>query len=128
MLKLENLCKTYPNGTHALEDVTLDLAAGEIVALVGGSGCGKTTMLRMVSGLEHPSRGLVAVDGERISAPHEAVGIIFQEPRLLPWLTVAQNIGFGLDDLPKAERDARVDEALLKVGLAGYGQIGRAHV
>lgn len=121
MLKLENLCKTYPNGTHALEDVTLDLAAGEIVALVGGSGCGKTTMLRMVSGLEHPSRGLVAVDGERISAPHEAVGIIFQEPRLLPWLTVAQNIGFGLDDLPKAERDARVDEALLKVGLAGYG-------
>ena len=110
MLKLENLCKTYPNGTHALEDVTLDLAAGEIVALVGGSGCGKTTMLRMVSGLEHPSRGLVAVDGERISAPHEAVGIIFQEPRLLPWLTVAQNIGFGLEMLgkPRAEIDARV--------------------
>jgi sulfonate transport system ATP-binding protein len=121
MLKLDALCKTYPNGTHALEAVTLDLAAGEIVALVGGSGCGKTTMLRMVSGLEHPSRGTVSVDGERISAPHEAVGIIFQEPRLLPWLTVAQNIGFGLDHLPKAERDARVDEALLKVGLAGYG-------
>jgi sulfonate transport system ATP-binding protein len=121
MLKLDALCKTYPNGTHALEAVTLDLAAGEIVALVGGSGCGKTTMLRMVSGLEHPSRGTVSVDGERLSAPHEAVGIIFQEPRLLPWLTVAQNIGFGLDHLPKAERDARVDEALLKVGLAGYG-------
>ena len=78
-------------------------------------------MLRLVSGLESPSLGAVGVDGEAISAPHPAVGIIFQEPRLLPWLTVAQNIGFGLDHLPKGERDARVDEALLKVGLAGYG-------
>ena len=121
MLKLENLCKTWPNGTRALERVTLNMEAGEIVALVGGSGCGKTTLLRLVSGLEHPSTGSVGVDGEQIAAPHPAVGIIFQEPRLLPWLTVAQNIGFGLDDLPKGEREARVDEALLKVGLAGYG-------
>ena len=121
MLRLENLCKTWPNGTHALEQVTLDLAPGEIVALVGGSGCGKTTLLRLVSGLEHPTAGTVGVDGETIFAPHPSVGIIFQEPRLLPWLSVAQNIGFGLDHLPKGERDARVDEALLKVGLAGYG-------
>ncbi len=121
MLTLEALCKTYPNGTEALQRVTLDLQAGEIVALVGGSGCGKTTLLRLVSGLEHPSMGTVGVDGEKISAPHPAVGIIFQEPRLLPWLSVAENIGFGLDHLPKGERAARVDEALLKVGLAGYG-------
>ena len=121
MLRLDNLCKTWPNGTRALERVTLNMEAGEIVALVGGSGCGKTTLLRLVSGLEHPTTGTVGVDGEAISAPHPAVGIIFQEPRLLPWLTVAGNIGFGLDHLPKGERDARVDEALLKVGLAGYG-------
>ena len=121
MLTLNRLSKTYPNGAHALDNVSLSLEAGEIVALVGGSGCGKTTLLRMVSGLEAPSAGAVSVDGERITAPHPAIGIIFQEPRLLPWLTVAQNIGFGLDHLPKSDCAARVDEALLKVGLAGYG-------
>ncbi|MDB5648847.1 MAG: Sulfonate transport system ATP-binding protein [Hyphomicrobiales bacterium] len=121
MLILDKLSKTYPNGMHALSDVSLDVATGEIVALIGGSGCGKTTLLRLVSGLEAPTSGTVSVDGEKISAPHPAVGIVFQEPRLLPWLTVAQNIGFGLDHLPKSERDARVDEALLRVGLSGYG-------
>ena len=103
MLTIDTLCKTYPNGTQALEKISLDVEAGEIVALVGGSGCGKTTLLRMISGLEAPSRGHVAIDGEPINAPHPAVGIVFQEARLLPWLTVAQNISFGLDHLPKAE-------------------------
>jgi sulfonate transport system ATP-binding protein len=121
MLSLSHLDKVYPNGAHALDDVSLDVEAGEIVALVGGSGCGKTTLLRLVSGLEAPTHGTVSVDGEAIAAPHPAVGIVFQEPRLLPWLTVAQNIGFGLEHLPASERRDLVEEALLKVGLAGYG-------
>jgi sulfonate transport system ATP-binding protein len=121
MLRLQNLSKTYPNKTEALRGVTLDMAEGEIVAFVGGSGCGKTTMLRLIAGLEGASAGAVEIDGEAIAAPHPLVGVIFQEPRLLPWLTVAQNIGFGLADLAKDERDARVEEALLRVGLAGYG-------
>ena len=121
MLSLAHLDKVYPNGAHALDDVSLDVEDGEIVALVGGSGCGKTTLLRLVSGLEAPSHGTVSVDGEAISAPHPAIGIVFQEPRLLPWLTVAQNIGFGLEHLPASERRDLVEEALLKVGLAGYG-------
>ena len=121
MLTLDHLCKTYPNGTQALDHVSLCVNAGEIVALVGGSGCGTTTLLRLICGLEMPSAGAVAIDGETIAAPHPAVGIVFQEPRLLPWLTVAQNIAFGLDHLPKGERDQRVDEALLRVGLSGYG-------
>jgi sulfonate transport system ATP-binding protein len=121
MLSLAHLDKVYPNGAHALDDVSLDVEAGEIVALVGGSGCGKTTLLRLVSGLEAPSHGTVNVDGEAIAAPHPAIGIVFQEPRLLPWLTVAQNIGFGLEHLPASERRDLVEEALLKVGLAGYG-------
>ena len=121
MLSLSHLDKVYPNGAHALDDVSLDVDAGEIVALVGGSGCGKTTLLRLVSGLEAPSHGTVSVDGEAIASPHPAVGIVFQEPRLLPWLTVARNIGFGLQHLPASERRDLVEEALLKVGLAGYG-------
>lgn len=121
MLSLAHLDKVYPNGAHALDDVSLDVEAGEIVALVGGSGCGKTTLLRLVSGLEAPSHGTVNVDGEAIAAPHPAIGIVFQEPRLLPWLTVAQNIGFGLEHRPASERRDLVEEALLKVGLAGYG-------
>jgi sulfonate transport system ATP-binding protein len=121
MLSIDQICKVYPNGTHALEQIALDVNGGEIVALVGGSGCGKTTLLRMISGLESPTRGSVSLDGDEIAAPHPAVGIVFQEARLLPWLTVAENIAFGLDHLPKRERDKRVDEALLRVGLSGYG-------
>ena len=121
MLGISALEKTYANGTHALGGVTLELADGEIVAVVGGSGCGKSTMLRLAAGLDRPSGGCVRVDDTVIEAPHPAVGVVFQEPRLLPWLTIADNIGFGLADLPKAERTERVERALLRIGLAGYG-------
>ena len=121
MLTLSAISKTYANGVQALSNVSLSVEAGEIVALVGGSGCGKTTLLRLISGLEHPTSGKVMIDGEAIDNPHPAVGIAFQEARLLPWLPVADNIGFGLADLPRAEREARIDAALLRVGLAGYG-------
>src|SRR3974390_2975185 len=102
MLALDRVGKTYPNGVHALGGVTLSIALGEIVAVIGGSGCGKSTLLRAISGLDPPTEGAVILDGERITAPHEKIGIIFQEPRLLPWLKVADNVGFGLSDLPKA--------------------------
>jgi sulfonate transport system ATP-binding protein len=121
MLEIAGLGKVYPNGTRALDRVSLTVAAGEIVAVVGGSGCGKSTLLRLVSGLDTPTEGHVAVDDTRILAPHPAVGLIFQEPRLLPWLTVAQNIAFGINDLPRAEQTARVESALAKVGLADCG-------
>src|SRR3954468_7950321 len=120
MLRLEHLSKTYADGPRALADVTLGVDEAEIVALVGGSGCGKTTLLRLIAGLDRASAGALSLDGERISEPHPAVGIVFQEPRLLPWLRVADNVGFGLADRPSAERRARVAHALEKVGLAGY--------
>src|SRR3982750_4341944 len=120
MLRLEHPSKTYADGTRALADVTLGVDEAEIVALVGGSGCGKTTLLRLIAGLDRASAGAISLDGERISEPHPAVGIVFQEPRLLPWLSVAHNVGFGLAERPSAERRARVAHALEKVGLAGY--------
>jgi len=122
MLYLRNVSKTYPNGERALETLSLSVAEGEILAVVGGSGSGKSTLLRAIAGLDPASSGEVRVDGTAITAPHPAIGLIFQEPRLLPWLSVAENIGFGIADLPKAERDERVAQALIRVGLAGCAE------
>ena len=121
MLAIEGLSKTYGGGTVALSGITLDVRSSEIVALLGGSGCGKTTLLRLVAGLDGASAGTIRLDDEPIVGPHPGVGIVFQEPRLLPWLTVADNVGFGLADVPVGERRARVAHALRKVGLAEYG-------
>jgi sulfonate transport system ATP-binding protein len=121
MLSIRDVSKVYPNGVKALDRVDLAVEQGEIIAIVGGSGCGKSTLLRLLGGLDLPSAGLIEVDNERVSAPHPAIGIVFQEPRLLPWLDVAQNIAFGIDQLPKAEQTARVAQALNLIGLEGYG-------
>ena len=118
MLKLDGVGKIYANGVQALADLTLQVAPGEILAIVGGSGCGKSTALRVISGLDRPTRGRVVLDGENILETHEKIGIIFQEPRLLPWLTVAGNVGFGIAHLPKPERERRVRRTLEKVGLS----------
>ena len=118
MLVLDAVDKTYPNGVHALERFSATVNIGEIVAIIGGSGCGKSTLLRAVSGLDPATSGSVTLDGIRITAPHAKIGIIFQEPRLLPWLSVADNIGFGLGDLSAGARGERIAHALTKVGLA----------
>jgi sulfonate transport system ATP-binding protein len=117
MLVLENVGKNYPNGVRALGGFSIEIALGEIVAVVGGSGCGKSTLLRVVSGLDRPTSGRVVLDGTTITAPHEKIGIVFQEPRLLPWLSVAGNVGFGLADRPKQEREERVAVQVKRVGL-----------
>jgi sulfonate transport system ATP-binding protein len=122
MLRLDHLSKTYADGTQALSAITLSVGAGEILGVVGGSGCGKTTLLRLIAGLDQASAGTVSVAGEVILKPHPAVGIVFQEPRLLPWLSVAENVGFGLSDLSIRERADRVAHALDRVGLAGQGR------
>src|SRR3546814_8900259 len=95
---------------RALDGVNLSVGEHEIVSLVGTSGCGKSTLLRIVSGLDLPSSGRVTVDGHPVDGPTSEVGMVFQEPRLMPWLTVRENVRLALLDLPPAE------------------QIGRAHV
>jgi sulfonate transport system ATP-binding protein len=117
MLGLEHVSKIYPNRVHALDVVSLTVAPGAIVAIIGGSGCGKSTLLRLVSGLDQPTEGTIKLDGAVIRAPHERIGIVFQEPRLLPWLSVAGNVGFGLRAQPGGERRQRVRTALERVGL-----------
>jgi sulfonate transport system ATP-binding protein len=118
MLALDRVGKTYPNGVHALERFSAEIRPGEIVAIIGGSGCGKSTLLRAIAGLDRASTGTVTLDNTAITAPHAKIGIIFQEPRLLPWLSVADNIGFGLTDLPADARREKVSRALARVGLA----------
>jgi sulfonate transport system ATP-binding protein len=122
MLSIQSVDKVYPNGVRALDRVNLGVKQGEIVAVVGGSGCGKSTLLRLVAGLDPATRGHVELDGETITAPHQCVGMIFQEPRLLPWLTVAGNVAFGIAHLPRAKREAITGEVLLRVGLAEYAE------
>ena len=122
MLSLEHLSKTYADGTRALSDINLFVRESEIVALIGGSGCGKTTLLRLVAGLDRASAGAIRLDDEAIDGPHPAVGIVFQEPRLLPWLSVADNVAFGIAHLNASERRARVDHALEKTGLSEHAR------
>jgi sulfonate transport system ATP-binding protein len=117
MLLLDRVGKIYPNGVHALERFSAEIRQGEIVAIIGGSGCGKSTLLRAVAGLDRATSGAVVLDDIAITAPHEKIGIIFQEPRLLPWLSVADNIGFGLSDAPAKLRREKVARALARVGL-----------
>jgi len=118
MLALDKVGKIYPNGVNALARFSAEIAPGEIVAIIGGSGCGKSTLLRAIAGLDRATSGTVSLDATAISAPHEKIGIIFQEPRLLPWLSVADNIGFGLSDLSAHERREKVARSLARVGLS----------
>jgi sulfonate transport system ATP-binding protein len=118
MLALDRVGKVYPNGVNALERFSADIALGEIVAIIGGSGCGKSTLLRAIAGLDQATSGTVSLDKAIVRAPHARIGIVFQEPRLLPWLSVADNIGFGLSELTPEVRRDKVARALARVGLA----------
>ncbi|MEM9515132.1 MAG: ABC transporter ATP-binding protein [Actinomycetota bacterium] len=99
---------------RAIDDVSCDVRAGEFVCIVGASGCGKSTMLNIIAGLEEPTDGVVEIDGERVVGPGPDRGMVFQAYSLYPWKTVAQNVSFGLElaKVPAAERKERVAELL----------------
>jgi len=102
-----------------LQNVHLRVQQGEIVTLVGASGCGKSTLLRVIAGLDTDHDGEVQLHGQRLQGPTRDIRFIFQEPRLFPWLTVAQNIAFDLSDNTK-QTQPRVAELLREVGLEGH--------
>lgn len=121
MLSVNNLAKTYANGVQALDNVSFEVQSGEILAIVGGSGCGKSTLLRLMSGLDQPTSGAVTLRNQPITVPHPLINMIFQEPRLLPWLTIDNNIAFGIRHLEGKEQKARIADVLETVHLTGYG-------
>lgn len=102
----------------AVDGIDFDVHTQETVALIGPSGCGKSTVLRLIAGLEEPTMGSVSVAGHPVRGPDRSVGIVFQEPRLMPWLTVERNVAFGLDG--DVDRAAEVDEVIGRVGLSGF--------
>jgi NitT/TauT family transport system ATP-binding protein len=108
----------------ALQPVSLSIADEEFVALVGPSGCGKSTVLNMVAGLLAPSSGHITYDGRRIDGTNRSVGYMTQKDTLLPWRTVADNIGVALElrarGVPRSEREARVTQMIALVGLGGF--------
>ena len=107
---------------EAIREFNLEVAEGEFVAIVGASGCGKSTLLRLLVGLDTQFRGEIRVDGNAVSGIGGERGIVFQEHRLFPWLTVAQNIGLGLvnEPLNEAERTRRINDFIELVGLTDF--------
>ncbi|MBI1218571.1 MAG: ATP-binding cassette domain-containing protein [Rhodobacteraceae bacterium] len=129
-LKVDRVSKTFllrgergepPSPFTVLREMSFDVREGEIVSLVGESGCGKTTLLRIIQGLNRLDRGTILVDGHAVSGPGRDRGFVFQQASLLPWRTAAENIEFGLElqGVPKAARHEKARSLLHLVGLEG---------
>jgi sulfonate transport system ATP-binding protein len=118
-IELHRLVKAY-DGAAALGPIDLSIDQHESVALLGPSGCGKSTLIRILSGLDTASEGEASFDGRPQSGPTPAVGLVFQEPRLMPWLTVRENVRLALGGIARKQQDRRIAEALGAVGLASH--------
>ncbi|MYA90217.1 MAG: ATP-binding cassette domain-containing protein, partial [Synechococcus sp. SB0663_bin_10] len=97
---VQSVSKTFGEGRQArlvLKDINLRVRSGEFTAIVGRSGSGKSTLLRCLAGLEHPSRGLICMDGQPVTGPGPDRGLVFQNYSLYPWLNLAQNVAFGME-------------------------------
>ncbi|MGM4894257.1 ABC transporter ATP-binding protein [Tardiphaga sp. 709] len=118
-VRLRGVTKVYDNGTVALGPLDLDIRKGEFVSLLGSSGCGKSTALRLIAGLIAPSAGTLDVAAQ--SRGH-AIGFVFQEPTLMPWSTIRENVRLPLKlaHMPDAQSSVRVNEVLAQVGLADF--------
>jgi NitT/TauT family transport system ATP-binding protein len=129
-LVIEGVARVFPPAragappTRALEPVSLRVADNDFITILGPSGCGKSTLLRIVAGLDRASSGRVLLDGEPVTKPGADRGMVFQSYTLFPWLSIADNIAFGLRErgVPEAQRRTIAQEWCARVGLAGFEQ------
>jgi ABC-type nitrate/sulfonate/bicarbonate transport system ATPase subunit len=126
-LSVEGVGRVFPavrggQPVRALEPVSLAVAENDFITVLGPSGCGKSTLLRLVAGLDRPSGGRVLLDGRAVTAPGPDRGMVFQSYTLFPWLTVAENIAFGLVErgVPEKQRQETVAAYVERVGLSGF--------
>ena len=125
-LEIKGISKQFKLGTgqiQALQDIHFEVTPGELICLIGTSGCGKTTLLRIIAGLEKQTSGQIMLDGKEINSTGRERGMVFQEPRLFPWLTLEENTGFGLKGRV-GKKDLRniVQELLKMVGLSDFAK------
>jgi ABC-type nitrate/sulfonate/bicarbonate transport system ATPase subunit len=126
-LIIEGVSKIYADKKRqvtALQNTSFTVKPNEFVTLLGPSGCGKSTILKIIAGLEEPSSGRVMLDGQEVSGPGRDRGMVFQTYTLFPWLTVKQNIEFGLDVAGRSKQDRRnaSQHYIEKIGLTGFEQ------
>ncbi|WP_315799559.1 ABC transporter ATP-binding protein [Bradyrhizobium sp. SZCCHNR1002] len=126
-LVIDQVTRTFPARqghapTRALEPVALTIGNNDFVTILGPSGCGKSTLLRIVAGLDHPTSGKVLLDGSEVKGPGADRGMVFQSYTLFPWLTVRENIAFGLRErgVPEDKRNAVADRFIQQIGLKGF--------
>ncbi|MFZ4677778.1 MAG: ABC transporter ATP-binding protein [Nodosilinea sp.] len=127
VVALRDIALRFGQGAQSVEalwGINLDLTAGDFVCVLGSSGCGKTTLLRVLAGYQAPTSGAVYIDGKVHNAPNAEVGVVFQRPNLLPWLSIADNVGFGpkMQGEPDLARKQRVSHYLDMVGLTDARQ------
>ncbi|NPV92795.1 MAG: ABC transporter ATP-binding protein [Firmicutes bacterium] len=121
-LKIEQLSKSFnidSGSIDVLENINMTVKQGEFLSIIGSSGCGKSTLLRLIVGLEKEYQGVIRLDDRPINGPGINRGMVFQEHRLLPWLTVYDNVAFGLTDQMEG-RERTVQEHIDLVGLSGF--------
>jgi NitT/TauT family transport system ATP-binding protein len=126
-IRIDGVSKVFTSGGRdvvALQDIDLEVPRGQFTCLLGPSGCGKSTLLNAVAGFALPSAGAISADGRPVTGPGPERGMVFQEYALFPWMTVEQNIGFGLEirRIPRAEIARRVGELLALLSLSDFRQ------
>ena len=125
-IEIKNICKSFEGknkNLSVLKDINLTINDGELICLLGPSGCGKTTLLRLIAGLEQPSSGEIIANGEVVKKPSGDRAVIFQQYSLFPWLTVLQNVTFGLEMTKKGTKEENIAAAeryLESVGLIDF--------
>jgi len=126
VIQVENVSKLFRTPTEgtigALQDISLTIPHGEFVTVVGPSGCGKSTLLKLIAGFSAPSAGRILFQGEEVRGLNTKTGYVPQESKLFPWLTVEENVGFGLDSkrFSRQDRERQVSQFISLAGLAGF--------